>query len=86
MARPTDYRCVFDESVADYVISLPKTKQRHLLQLARTLAADPFVVSDYAVKDESGRDIDHLLVDAWVFAYWVDHPAREVRIVEIEEI
>ena len=50
-----------------------------------TLAADPFVVSDYAVKDESGRDIDHLLVDAWVLAYWIDHAVREVRIVEIEE-
>jgi hypothetical protein len=86
VARPTAYQCVFDETVADYIISLSKTKQRHLLQLARTLAADPFVVSDYAVRDESGRDIDHLLVDAWVFAYWVDHAVREVRIVEIEEV
>lgn len=29
--------------------------------------------------------IEHLLIEEFVFAYWVDHAVREVRIVDIED-
>ena len=52
---------------------------------AYELAQDPFLESDYRLVDASGRTIDHLLVDAVVFSYWIDHPAKLVMIAEIED-
>jgi hypothetical protein len=51
----------------------------------RELARYPFVQSDYRITDEEGHDVEHLLVDGFVFSYWVDHAARLVVITEIED-
>lgn len=37
------------------------------------------------LRDESGRDIDHFMIEDYVFSYWLDHSTREVRIVGIED-
>ena len=55
------------------------------MRLARQLAEHPFIRSDYALADESGRMIEHLLLEDFVFSYWIDHAVRELRIVEIED-
>ena len=55
------------------------------LRLAQTLAANPFVRSDYAVPDESGREQEHLLIEDFVFTYWLDHAGRELRVTDIED-
>lgn len=49
------------------------------------MANNPFLRSDYSISDESGREIEHLLADDFVFAYWVDHASKEVRITDIED-
>lgn len=41
--------------------------------------------SDYALPDESGRAIEHLMIEDYVFAYWVDDAVREVRIADIDD-
>lgn len=43
------------------------------------------VRSDYVVTDDVGRDVHHLMIDDYVFAYWLDHAEKEVRVVEIED-
>ena len=78
------YRPVFDASVVDALGQLSKQKERKALALVRELALHPFLRSDYSLPDESGRSVDYLLVEEFVFGYWLDHIAREVRIVEIE--
>jgi hypothetical protein len=85
VANPASYRAVFADGVADFLVAQPKPVQRKVLEAARRLAVQPFIASDYSLRDESGRDIGHLLVEDFVFAYWVDHAAKEVRIVEIED-
>jgi hypothetical protein len=85
VASSGSYRPVFSGGVADFLVALPKSRQRKVIYLAGLLAADPLVASDYCVRDESDREIEHLLVEDFVFAYWVDHATREVRIVEIED-
>jgi len=52
---------------------------------AQQLAWDPGVVSDYRIKDEVGRDLDHLLVDGFVITYWIDHAAKMVMVLEIDD-
>ena len=38
------------------------------------------------MEDASGRTTENLLIDGFLFTYWVDHAAREVRIVEIVKV
>jgi len=33
--------------------------------------------------DANGRSIDNLLLEGFLFAYWVDHAAKEVNVLEI---
>lgn len=79
------YEPVFAEGAADFLLGLPKRRQRQVIELAQQLAASPHVRADYSLPDESGRTIDHLMIDDYVFAYWLDHGAREVRITDIED-
>ena len=50
------------------------------------LARHPFITSDYVVKDSSGREIEHLMVDGFIIAYWVDVPVKLVMIVEVDDV
>jgi hypothetical protein len=49
------------------------------------LAKHPFVRSDYRLQDEAGREIEHLTIEDFVFAYWLDPAMRDVRITDIED-
>ncbi|MBL9202655.1 MAG: hypothetical protein JNL39_19235 [Opitutaceae bacterium] len=81
----TSYSPVFAEEAAEFLLQLPRRRQRRVVALARQLAAHPFIRSDYALPDDSGRALEHLLIEDYVFAYWVDHALREVRITDIED-
>ena len=70
------------EAVA-FVVALPKRKQRRVLDLADQIARHPFKIGDYAMVDSTGRTVENLLLEGYLFSYWVDHAAREVRISEI---
>jgi hypothetical protein len=86
MADRATYHCVFAEEVAAFIVELPRAKQRNILALARTLAAQPFRVSDYVLRDDSGREIENISLGGWIISYWVDHAVKEVRIVDISEL
>jgi hypothetical protein len=79
------YHPVFSEGAAEFLLQLPKRRQRKVVALARQLASHPHVRSDYSLRDESGRDIGHLMIEGWVSAYWLDHAAREIRLTDIED-
>jgi mRNA-degrading endonuclease RelE of RelBE toxin-antitoxin system len=79
------YRVAFSEAAAEFLLDLPRRRQRQVITLARQLAADPFLRSDYALPDEQGREIEHLLIEDYVFAYWLDHAVGELRIVDLED-
>jgi hypothetical protein len=79
------YEPVFAEGAADFLLQLPKRRQRHVSELVRQLAAHPLVRSDYSLPDESGRAIEHLMIEDYVFAYWLDHAQREIRITDIDD-
>jgi len=79
------YRPIFSDSAVDFFATLSRRRQRLLLERARELAADPFVVPDLRRADEDGREIGDILIDDFLFSYWVDHPARQVMIVDVED-
>ena len=79
------YRPVFSDSSVSFFAALPKRRPKKLLDRARELAADPFVVPDLRRTDDDGREIGDVLIDDFLISYWVDHPAKAVLIVEIED-
>lgn len=80
------YRPVFSDSAVQVFATLSRRRQIKLLDRARELAADPFVAPDLRRIDDDGRDVGDLLVDDFLFSFWVDHPAKVVMIVEIEDV
>jgi hypothetical protein len=84
VAEAAKYRPSFSDLAAEYVLSLPKRRQRKVMDRAYELARYPFIESDYRLTDADGRTVDHLLVDGVVYSYWVDHAAKLVMIAEIE--
>lgn len=70
------------EAVA-FVVALPKKSQRRVLNLADQIARQPFEIGDYRTVDAAGRMIENILLDGYLFSFWVDHAGCEVRIFEI---
>ena len=85
MADGLKYRPSFSDLAAEFILSLPKRRQRAVMDSAYELAQHPFVESDYRITDSEGQVIEHLLVGDVVFSYWVDHAVRLVMITEIED-
>jgi len=83
MTDRSAYESQLSRPAAQFVITLPRRQQRLVLDLADQIARQPFGVGDYQTKDAAGRIVENLLLDAYVFTYWVDHSVREVRITEI---
>ena len=75
----------FSDLAAEFLISLPRRRQRRALDCAYQLARDPFLCSDYSIEDKVGRLIEHMLIDGFIFSYWVDHAAKLVMIVEVDD-
>jgi hypothetical protein len=80
------YRPVFSDSAVDFFTTLSRRRQLKLIDRARELAADPFVVPDLRRVDDDGREVGDILIDDLLFSFWVDHPAKSVMIVEIEDV
>jgi mRNA-degrading endonuclease RelE of RelBE toxin-antitoxin system len=85
VAETRGYRPDFSDAAVEFFSGLTRRRQRKLLDRARELAADPFLAPDYQSTDADGRKVGHLLVDNFVFSYWVDDAARRVMIVEIDD-
>lgn len=79
-----DYRPQFTDLATEFILSLPKQRQRIVMARAYQLARYPLLESDYHLPDADGREIEHLLVDGFMFTYWVDHAVKLVIIAEIE--
>jgi hypothetical protein len=79
------YRPIFSDPAVEFFATLSRRRQRRLLDRARELAADPFVVPDLRRIDDDGREIGDILIDDFLFSYWVDHAVKAVMIVEVED-
>lgn len=79
------YRPVFSDAAVSFFATRSRRRQVKLLDRARELADDPFVVPDLRRVDDDGREIGDILIDDFLISYWVDHPAKLVMIVEIED-
>ena len=80
------YGCFFSAEAVAYVLALPEQKQVKVIDLAERIAASPEQISDYQTTDVKGRPIENLLLEEFLFTYWIDHASREVQITEILKV
>ncbi|MEY2879996.1 MAG: hypothetical protein RLZZ15_2376 [Verrucomicrobiota bacterium] len=62
----------------------PARRRERLLQVFDELARHPFSSGDYRERGLSGREYHVRLWDDQIVTWWVDHAAREVRVVRLE--
>ena len=86
MPNRSGYESHLSSHATSFVISLSKRRQRIVLDLADQIADQPFETGDYQMLDATGRSIENLLIEEYLFTYWVDHASREVRITEIAQV
>jgi hypothetical protein len=77
------YTSHFASEAVAAVLQLPGRKRFKVLDIAERIAAHPIRIGDYATTDSTGRVIQNLLIDEFLFSYWIDEGARHVRITEI---
>ena len=80
------YGAFYSEATAEFILTLPKRRQRKLVDTCTRLVRHPFITSDYVVKDANGREIEHLMLDGSIIAYWVDVPVKLVMIVDVDDV
>jgi hypothetical protein len=86
MADRHPYEPVLSSKAAAFLVALSKARQRKLIGLLDQLADHPSQIGDYFEPDESGREVQFILVRDLLIAFWADHAVRELRIVDIEEV
>ena len=77
------YQSHLSIEAAQFIVGLPKRRQLIVLDLADQIARHPFQIGDYRAEDANGRVTDNLLLEGYLFTYWIDHASREVRISKI---
>jgi hypothetical protein len=86
MPERLSYESTLSREAVAFVVLLSKKQQRVVLDLADQIARQPFQIGDYPTVDAVGRRIENLLLEGYLFSFWVDHSALEVRISEIVKV
>ncbi len=86
MAKVPAYQAVFNAAAVEFLTRQSRRRQYKLLDRVHQLAADPFLMPDFQMRDANGRETSHLLIDGFIIDYWVDHAVRQVVIVDIEPV
>jgi len=81
----SEYISVLSKQAVAFIVNLASQKQIKVLDIADRIAFAPERISDISQPDAEGRLIESVLIDEFLFTYWVDHAAREVQITEINE-
>ncbi len=86
MSDNSGYRSHLSLEAAAFLVSLPKRRQKRVLDLADQIARQPFQIGDSQTVDSEGRAIENLLLEDYLFSFWTDHAGREVRITEVSKV
>ena len=77
------YTSHFSSEAVATILHLPGRKRFKVLDIADRIAAHPIRIGDYPSTDSTGRKVQNLMVDEFLFTYWIDDAAKQVRITEI---
>jgi hypothetical protein len=83
MHKPFPYDPVLSSKAASFLVGLSKPKQKKVVALPFQIAEQ---LGDYATREGSDREIQHLRLGDWHFSFWPDHATRELWVTEIAEL
>ncbi len=86
MAEIPSYGCFLSAEAATFLLSLPRQRQKKVIDLVERIAAPPGLVSDYQTTESKDRPIENLLMEEFLFTYWIDQPSKEVQVTDILEV
>ncbi len=82
----SSYGYALGEEAVQIFTSLPALQRAKLLRAFDRLARSPNGPGDYQEAGASERLYEVKLLDELLLTWWVDHAAKEVRIVRIESV
>lgn len=80
------YRTVFTREVSDFICRVSSRDMRFLDDWFDRIESLPDAEGDYTEPDDTGRELQVVVLGSLAIAYWTDHAVREVRIVRIETL
>jgi hypothetical protein len=83
---PAPYDVVIPLSKVAAFHACRKSERKLLLDCLDRLARNPSAVSDWLVKDSTGRPNFQVTAGRFVVTFWPDHAAREVRILKLDRV
>ncbi|MDI1250472.1 MAG: hypothetical protein PSV13_16550 [Lacunisphaera sp.] len=80
------YAYALGEEAVRAFTSLPSNQRSQLLRAFDSLTRLPHQKGDYREAGASGRIYEIKLIDETLVTWWIDHAAKEVRIVRVESV
>jgi hypothetical protein len=77
------YEPVLSAKARELLGSQSRKRQQRLIKLIHQLANHPSRLGDYQTCDSTGRTLENLQLDDFLFTYWADGPVNELRILDI---
>jgi hypothetical protein len=81
---PSGYHYVLEDRAVEYLLSFTEEEQDFLLAYFRLLASQPHTESSAWCIDDTVRKNFADTSGPFTVVHWVDHAAREVRIIEFK--
>lgn len=80
-----EWKYVTDGVVLDFFAqpALSRSARRRLQEAFRRIVNNPSQTADLIGYDATGRPLSVVNVDEFEIVYWVDHLAKEVRVVSV---
>ena len=81
------YGYAVDAEVLEFFGELPRKQREQLKGILQSLADDPFQRGDRQRVRPNERVLEvRAFHGRWVIAWWVDHPVRLVRVIEVRRM
>jgi hypothetical protein len=77
------YEPVLSAKAWELLSSHSRQRQARLIKLIHQLADHPSRLGDYQTRDSTGRILENIQLDGFLFTYWADGPVNELRILDI---
>jgi hypothetical protein len=81
-----DWKLVFDETPFEFFLSLKAPQRRILLAAFSHLKSNPSAEADHEAFDDCGRSPSVKGFRPFLVTYWLNHSAKEIRVLDIQLI
>ena len=82
----TPYALALGEEAARRLVVASRMEQKQLAVILDELKVSPFRKGDLQERDDALRLNEVLLLGNWLVTVWIDHAAREIRVVRPEMV